>query len=205
MKNTVDDDNNGLLSRNPELMGAEDTVLLVLDAQEKLVPLVAGHQRVVWNIRRLIEGAATFGMCVTATEQYPQGLGPMVAELAGPLQEAGLKSIPAKTSFSCGGCADVVAMLRQWDRPRVLVVGIETHVCVQQSTLDLLAAGYRMYVAADAVGARQPVDHETALRRMDSAGVTLTTTESALCEWCRDSSVAQFKRISALLKEQPPG
>jgi nicotinamidase-related amidase len=86
----------------------------------------------------------------------------------------------------------------------VLVCGIETHVCILQTALDLAAAGFEPYVAVDAVGARQTVDHETALRRMESAGVILTTTETAMFEWCRTAEAPEFKTISALAKEKPP-
>ena len=85
-----------------------------------------------------------------------------------------------------------------------MVSGIEAHVCIQQTVLDLLANGYRVYVAVDAIGARYAVDYETALKRMDSAGATLTTTESALFEWCRMSGTPAFKKISALVREKPP-
>ncbi len=86
----------------------------------------------------------------------------------------------------------------------MLVSGIEAHVCVQQTVLDLLAGGYRVYVAVDAVGSRYAIDYETGLRRMESSGATLTTTESALFEWCQVSGTPTFKNISVLIREQPP-
>jgi nicotinamidase-related amidase len=84
------------------------------------------------------------------------------------------------------------------------VCGIETHVCILQTGLDLAAAGFEPYVAVDAVGARHAVDHETALRRMEAAGVILTTTEMAMFEWCRTAGTPEFKTISGLAKENPP-
>ena len=87
---------------------------------------------------------------------------------------------------------------------RVLVCGIETHVCVAQTALDLLADGWQVYVAVDAVGSRRDVDHETALRRMEAAGAVLTSTEAAMFEWCRIAGTSDFKKISALAKETPP-
>ncbi|MEK6235328.1 MAG: isochorismatase family protein, partial [Planctomycetales bacterium] len=87
---------------------------------------------------------------------------------------------------------------------RLLIAGIECHVCVQQTALDLMTAGFRVYLAVDAVASRFDVDYQTALRRMDSAGVVLTTVESALFEWCRESGTPEFKQISALVREQPP-
>ena len=187
------------LPRSPELMSADDTGLLVVDVQEKLIGLIAGHERIVWNLRRLLDGAKTLGVSAAATEQYPKGLGPTVPELA---QRLG--AIPDKLSFSCGACPDI---FRQWDGrgiTRVLVAGIEAHVCVQQTVLDLLASGRRVYVAVDAIGSRCDIDYQTALRRMESAGATLTTTEAALFEWCERSGTPQFKEISRLVRETPP-
>src|SRR2546430_437038 len=119
------------LPRSPELMSAPDTGLLVVDVQGKLITLVPGYRGIIWNIRRLLDGAETLGVDRAATEQYPQGLGPTVPELA-----SRLGTIPAKNTFSCGGCP---AIFRNWESRgifKVLVAGIETHVCVQQTVLD---------------------------------------------------------------------
>ncbi len=187
------------LARSPELMSPGDTALLIVDVQEKLMPLIHGHIRITWNLRRLLDGAEALGVTALATEQYPQGLGPTIAELAGRLGE-----IPSKMTFSCCGCEPFVARLESLGVSKVLVAGIEAHVCIQQTVLDLLAGGYRVYLPVDAVGSRYSIDYETALRRMDSSGATLTTTESALFEWCQASGTPQFKKISALVREKPP-
>lgn len=181
-------------------MSVGDTGLLVVDVQEKLVPLIAENERVVWNCRRLIDGAKILGIPVVAAEQYPKGLGSTVPELA---QRLG--PIPSKLTFSCGGCAKMVQELRSHNVHKVLVCGIETHVCVQQTVIDLLADGWRVYLAVDAVGSRFPIDYETALGRMDSSGTTLTTTEAALFEWSQVAGTPEFKQISRLVQEEPPG
>ena len=187
------------LPRSPELMNRGDTALLVVDVQGKLVQLIPGHEHLVWNIGRLIDGAKILGLPVLATEQYPKGLGPTSPELA-----AKLGSIPAKLAFSCGECGELFEELGQKGIHRVLVCGIEAHVCVQQTVHDLLAAGFRVYIAADAVGARGRLDYEIALRRMDSAGATLTTVEAALFEWCDVAGTPEFKQISNLVKQPQP-
>jgi len=199
MQKTPATSNGEPLPRSPELMSADDTALLVVDVQGKLVTLVPGHRRIVWNIRRLIDAADAFGVAKSATEQYPQGLGPTVPELA-----AKLGDIPAKTTFSCGECGDLFRGWAERGIGKILLCGIEAHVCVQQTAFDLMAHGFRTYLAVDAVGSRFAVDYETALRRMDSAGVTLTTTEAAMFEWCGRSGTPAFKQISALVKEQSP-
>jgi nicotinamidase-related amidase len=187
------------LLRSPELMSRDDTALLVVDVQDRLIQLIPNHNRIVWNIRRLIDGANSLNVRVAATEQYPKGLGPTTKELAERLGE-----IPDKLTFSCGGCPEVFEAWRDAGVFKVLVVGIETHVCVQQTAMDLLADGFRVYLAVDALGSRHEVDFETALRRMDSSGATLTTTEAALFEWCDVAGTPEFKEISALVRESAP-
>ncbi len=187
------------LPPSPELMSAADTGLLVVDVQEKLVPAITGADRVVFNVRRLIDGAEVLGLPVVATEQYPRGLGPTVPELA---QRLG--NVPSKLTFSCGGCPEIFQDLEGRGVHKLLVCGLEAHVCVQQTVLDLLAHGWRVYVAVDAVGSRFEIDCRTALGRMDSAGAALTTTEAALFEWCRVAGTPQFKRISQLAQQQAP-
>ncbi|MBN1852528.1 MAG: isochorismatase family protein [Pirellulales bacterium] len=186
------------LLRSTELMRAGQTGLLVVDIQEKLIPHILDHARIVWNARRLIDGALTLGVAIAATEQYPRGLGKTVEPLASKLPGV----LPDKVAFSCGACGGIFTDWKKAGIHYVLVCGIETHVCVQQTALDLLAAGFRVYLAVDAIGARGWVDHEIALRRMESAGATLTTTEAALFEWCEKAGTAEFQTISQLVKER---
>jgi nicotinamidase-related amidase len=185
--------------RSPELMSADDTVLLVIDVQEKLMRLLPRRRRIIWNIRRLIDAARVLDVSVLATEQYPQGLGGTEPELASRLGPS-----PAKLGFSCASCPEVMGSIESSGVLKVLAVGIEAHVCVQQTVLDLLSASYRVYVAVDAVGSRSAIDCDTALRRMDSSGATLTTAESAMFEWCQAAGTPRFKAISALVRETPP-
>lgn len=178
-------------------MSIGETALLVVDVQERLVPAIADHRRVVFNTRRLIDGAKILGIPVVATEQYPKGLGPTVPELA-----ERLGPIPDKLTFSCCGCPEVFQKLRDEGIHKILVAGIEAHVCVQQTVLDLLGEGWRVYLAVDAVGSRSPLDRDTALRRMDSSGAVLTTAEAALFEWCQVAGTPLFKQISRLVREE---
>jgi nicotinamidase-related amidase len=179
-------------------MNREDTALLVVDAQEKLLAVIPDQARIVWNIRRLVDAARALSVPMAATEQYPEKLG-----LIPPVLRKHLGDVPSKLRFSACECGEIFDRWKALGRFRVLVCGIETHVCVMQTALDLVAAGFETYIAADAVGARHAVDHEFALRRMESAGVVLTTTEAAMFEWCRVAGTAEFKQISALVKESP--
>jgi nicotinamidase-related amidase len=188
------------LPRSTEMMSAADTALMLVDVQERLLAVVPQAARVEGNCRRLLDAANILGVRTAVTEQYPERLGPTAAELA---ERVGGRA-HAKLSFSCGSCGEIFGPWQAAGVHRVLLAGIETHVCIQQTALDLLAAGYQVYLAADAVAARHAIDHEIALRRMESSGVVLTTTEAAIFEWCEQAGTPEFRRISQLAKEAPP-
>jgi nicotinamidase-related amidase len=178
-----------------------DTGLLLIDAQERLLKVVPDSARIIWNCRRLLDAANILSVRAAVTEQYPERLGatePSLAErIAAPAH--------AKLAFSAGACGELFAQWRAEKVERILLCGIETHVCVAQTAFDLLAAGYQVFVPADAVGTRWPIDHEIGLRRMESSGVVITTTEAAIFEWCERAGTPEFKLVSALAKELPPG
>jgi nicotinamidase-related amidase len=187
------------LTRSPLLMSRQDTALLIVDMQPKLLNLIESGPTIVWNNRRLLDGAKLFDVPVMGTEQYPHGLGGTEPSLA-----ERMPSPAAKVAFSCGACTQLFENLAADGRHKILVVGIETHVCIQQTVLDLLTACFEVYVAVDAVGARNDIDHRTALARMELAGATLTTTESALFEFCEEAGTDRFKAMSQLIQEPPP-
>jgi len=107
--------------------------------------------------------------------------------------------------FSCRECDSTFKELSSQGVHNLLICGIESHICVAQSSLDLLSQGFNVFVCVDAVGARHAIDHETALRRLENSGVVLTTTEAVLFEWCEKSGSDQFKQISKIVQQQPPG
>jgi nicotinamidase-related amidase len=178
-------------------MSAGDTGLLVIDVQEKLIPKIHDAAAVVRNIAFLIDAAQQLNLLVQATEQYPKGLGATVPELA---QRLPLR--PDKVAFSCCAVPVVVENFRRAARPNIVLAGIETHVCVQQTALDLLSQGFEVFVAADAVGSRYVIDHDMALRRLERAGAVLTTAESCVFEWVGSAAHPQFKAISRLVQER---
>jgi nicotinamidase-related amidase len=182
---------------HPSQMTPADTALLVIDVQEKLVPKILGADALVRNIAFLVEAARLLGVPVQATEQYPKGLGPTVAALRPHLPER-----PDKVGFSSCAVPSVVETLRRGGRTKVLLAGIETHVCVLHTALDLLALDFRVYVAADAIGSRYALDHELGLRRMERAGAVLVTAETAVFEWAGGADHPQFKAVSRLVQER---
>lgn len=184
------------LVRSPLLLSRERSLLLIVDAQQRLLPLSRNADTVRWNLRRLAEGARLLEVPTLGTEQYPERLGATIEEL-----QPYLLDVPGKMSFSCGGCTEFVAQLDALTVTQIVVAGIETHVCVLQTVFDLLAAGFDVFVVVDAVSARHQIDHDTALRRMEMAGATLITVESTLFEWCVVSGTDVFRQISQLVRE----
>lgn len=178
-------------------MSAGDTGLLVIDVQEKLLPRILDASLLVRNLAFLIDAAGLLELPVQATEQYPRGLGPTVPELAGRLPERF-----DKVAFSCCALPQVVERFHRAARPRIVLAGIESHVCVLHTALDLLALDFRVYVVADAVGARARIDHEMALRRLERAGAVLVSTEMCVFEWLGSSGHPRFKAISQLVQER---
>jgi nicotinamidase-related amidase len=178
-------------------MSTADTGLLVIDVQDKLMAMIPGADRVIGNIGFLIDAARLLEMPVQATEQYPKGLGPTVAELARRLPER-----PDKTAFSSCAVPAVLANFARAARPRILLAGIEAHVCVLQTALDLLAHNLQVFVAADAVASRYAVDQELALRRLEHEGAVVTTSEAAVFEWVGGADHPRFKDISRLVQER---
>jgi nicotinamidase-related amidase len=171
--------------------------LLVIDFQDRLVPHIAEHASVLAQAERMIQAAAALDLPITLTEQYPQGLGPTAPTIAQATKEA---TRLEKTTFSC--CADQACRQRLASvmRPQVLMVGIEAHVCVLQTALDLLAMQMRPVVLADAVGSRRPLDCNVALDGMRAAGAVVTTVESAIFQLVHEAGTELFKRILPLVR-----
>lgn len=175
-------------------------VLVVIDVQEKLMPVIDGADEVVRNIERLIRGAHVLGVPVIVTEQYVKGLGPTVAPVRTALEETSGYRPLEKSCFSAHGCEPFAAQLAALERRQVLVAGVETHVCVWQTVRDLLGTGVQVTILSDAVSSRTPQNKEIALRRMASEGVKLSSTEMALFELTAVSATDEFRAISRLVK-----
>jgi isochorismate hydrolase len=175
-------------------------MLLVIDVQEKLLPSIDDGERVVRQCDRLIRFAKMFDMPVLLTEQYPKGIGPTDGRL---VQTAGVdaSAIATKMRFSCCGDEGIRERLREMDREQIVVCGIEAHVCVQQTSLDLFVLDYQVVVCADAVGSRRTFDYEVALDRMRQGGVAVSTVESVMFELCGECGTERFKSMLSLVKD----
>ncbi len=185
------------MERHPSLANAEDSILVVIDPQEKLVRMIHNREEVVDTIVRLLKFAAIFDIPVVLTEHYPQGLGYTVDEVKGAI--AAYEPV-VKRIFSCFGVPEFAEALAATGRKRLLVTGIETHICVSQTVHDALQRGYLVQVVADGTGTRKREDHETALSRMRGEGAVITTSEALIYEvTCRADS-GEFKSVLDLVK-----
>jgi nicotinamidase-related amidase len=176
---------------------ADRAQLLVVDVQETLLPHITDHETVVAQSVRAIRAARELGLPITLTEQYPRGLGHTDTAVA---EAAAGCNLFEKTAFSAWQDSACREHLLALARPQVLLVGIETHVCVQQTAFDLLAAELFPFVLADAVGSRRPIDRDAALDHQRAAGVNVTTVESAIFEMLDRAGTELFKRLLPIVR-----
>ena len=185
------------MKRHPQILQKQKTALLIIDIQEKINAVMLDREFLVHNTVKLIKGCKILGVPIFITEQYPKGLGTTEPEIMEALGQA----LPLqKMTFSCGGVAALLSAFKKKSIKQVMVAGIEAHVCVQQTALDLLANRYQVHVIRDAVSSRKTTDAEAALARLQNAGAVLTTVEAALFELLERAGTPQFKEISRLVK-----
>ncbi len=178
---------------------AAQSLLLVIDVQERLSAAMNQDelQRLLKHTGILLESAHALAVPVIVTEQYVKGLGATVAALK---EKTSGASFHEKLSFSCCGNEDFMEQLRLSGRTQVIVCGMETHVCVLQTVLDLLQAGFIVHVVNDAVMSRAPANRDTALEAMTLAGAVPTSTESVVFQWLKVAGTDVFKLVSKLVK-----
>lgn len=178
----------------PSTLERTTSLLLVIDFQARLMPAIEGAAAVVANARRLLRAAELFEVPAVFTEENAAGLGATVPELA-----AATRQIVHKMSFDA--CRTARFIGRLGDRPQIVVAGCETHVCVLQTVLGLIAAGRRhVYVVRDAVGSRSAESKETAIQRMARHGAEIVTTEMVVFEWLGGAEDPRFRDVLALVK-----
>lgn len=181
--------------RSSLLTSPELSLVLVSDLQTRLLAAMPDQSRLIAQCRLLLRGAKLLDVPVVGTEQYPQGLGRTLPEIAEFLPDP-----PEKLRFSCVEALQLPPVAERTDgRSRVVLLGIETHVCILQTAFDLQSLGYEVLLPVDALSSQQEIDHVTALRRMETAGMTLTTVQSLLFEWCETAAHPHFKTLSRLV------
>ena len=177
-----------------------DAFLIVIDVQQKLMPVISDREAVERNIERLVRGSKIVDMPAIVTEQYVQGLGPTVPLIRSAFEETWGYEPIAKACFSSYGCAEFVTITRNLHRKQAIVAGVEAHVCVYQTVGDLLVNGYDVTIVVDAISSRTQANKEIAIRRMMADGARLSSTEMVLFELTVNSGTDEFREISRLVK-----
>lgn len=181
---------------NIGLLNRTETVLLIIDLQARLMPVIADAAQVFSQVNRLIAGAEILQVPTIITEQYPQGLGHTATEVLLPSQPL----IIEKISFSCLLSDTIHDKLRTYQAKSLVLAGVEAHICVLKTALDALDNGYEVHIVADAVSSRRLFDKEIALARLRQAGAYIATTEMILFQLMNEAGTAEFKQISKLIK-----
>ncbi|HEX7832094.1 MAG TPA: hydrolase [Thermoanaerobaculia bacterium] len=177
-----------------------NAALVVVDVQERLMPVIHDADLVAQNLDRLVRGCHILGIPTILTEQYVKGLGATIPSLRATFGETyGYQPIE-KMTFSAMGADSFAAQLGALNRKQVLIAGVESHVCVYQTVRDLVAAGFAVTLIADAMSSRTPANKEIGVKRMLADGATLSSTELALFELLVTSGTDEFRAISKLVK-----
>lgn len=181
------------------LANAHESVLCLIDIQPRLLAAMdqAEQAAVVTNSSKLLQAAKVLQIPRLFSEQYPQGLGQCHSAL---LSQAGNSPVISKTVFSCLSCEDWQHELDKLGRRQLIMTGIEAHICVAQTALEALEAGYDVHIVADAIAARGSDNKQLALTRLAHAGATINNVESVLFEWMRSAQHPDFKTISKLIQ-----
>ena len=179
------------------MLKPEKTVLTIVDVQGKLAQMMSGKQALFENLQKIIKGIQALEIPILWVEQNPEGLGSTIPEVAELL--AGINPI-SKLSFSCCKNERFIQALKAANCNQILIVGIEAHICVYQTAMDLVKLGYEVEVVTDAVSSRTVENKNVALQKMSRAGVSLTSTEMALFELLEVAEGEQFKEILKIVK-----
>lgn len=184
-----------------DVLDREEALLLVVDVQERLVKAIDKelYAQSARNIRIAVEAAAALGLPIFVTEQYPKGLGRTVADVAGVLEGKNFRLLE-KVAFSCARDEGFLSALASAGRRQVVIVGMETHVCVYQTSVDLIRAGYSVFVLDDAVCSRFRHNYLSGLQALRDAGATVYSTETALFQLLKVAATPEFRTVSALIK-----
>lgn len=182
------------------LCNAKTSQLVVIDIQERLAAVMPDKvlASMMHNTETLLKAANLLEITVIRSEQYPQGLGKSKTEVSQHFNDE--TALVEKTCFACTDSPDFTHQLSKKRRPQIILTGIESHICVLQTALELHAQGFQVFVVEDAVCSRDRKNHKNAIKRLRAAGVTISNTESVIFEWLGDAQHEHFKAISKLIK-----
>ena len=183
---------------HPSILDPEKTALVVVDFQEAFRGVIQGAERLTASIRNVVRGFAALELPIIITEQYPKGLGRTVDEILTILPEG--TPIVEKTAFSSCGAGGFSEVLEEYGTKQIVLCGIETHICVNQTAHDLIYRRYQVHILTDAVGSRFDVNKRAGLKKMTASGAIPSSVEMALFELMRDSKHGKFREIQSIIK-----
>ena len=184
------------LNNNRQVILEDETLLLIMDMQEKLIKNIKGDQLLIFNIKKLIDACNLLNVRIAITEQNPLKLGMTLESVL----ENNKYPKFEKMEFSCSKNDRFINYIEKYDFKNIIVCGIESHICILQTSIDLLTKGFNILIPRDAIGSRSDIDNDTAFLRLISSGAVASTTESLICELCKSSNRKEFREISKILK-----
>lgn len=183
--------------KSPDLVCRDRSFLLLVDIQQRLVPAMHEPDALIQNINRLVRAAGIFQIPLIISEQYPAGLGPTVDQIeldhSDPIRFE-------KTTFSCREQMDIFERQKEMGRDQAIIAGIESHICVMQTAMDLFHSGFPSFLVADAISSRNPDHQELARFRAIQQGIQCLPCESVLFEWCESAQHPDFRSVSRLIR-----
>ena len=174
----------------------DETLLLIVDMQEKLISNIQNNQLLIFNIKKLIEACNLLKVPIVITEQNPLKLG----KTLGLIIESKEYPIFEKMEFSCSKNKYFLDYIKKYNFKNIILCGIESHICILQTSIELLEKGLNILIPKDAIGSRNEIDNDTAFSRLILCGAIASTTESIICELCKTSNRKEFREVSKILK-----
>ena len=187
---------NSRLIKNNNILVEDETLLLIVDVQEKLIKNIKDYQLIIFNIKKLIDTCKLLNVRIAITEQNPLKLGKTLEAIT----ENNEYPYFEKMEFSCSKNMNFIKYISEYNFKNIIVCGIETHICILQTCIDLLQKDLNILIPRDAIGSRHEIDNDTAFIRLALSGAVASTTESLICELCKTSSRKEFKEVSKILK-----
>ena len=183
--------------RHPNLLRKDDTLLVVVDIQTKLLSVMFEKERLISSCSKLIQAGKLLGIPMVMTEQYPEGMGRTDPKISEQIQDMG---IIEKLSFSCCGVSDFNQKIAGFGKKQIMMIGIESHICILQTVHDLIRQGYFLFVPYDGISSRREGDYKNALDRMRQVGAVIGSVESAIFELMEKAGTPIFRQISRIIK-----
>ena len=184
-------------NNNIKTLLEDETLLLIVDVQQNLISHINGNKLLIFNIKKLIDTCNLLNVHIAITEQNPLKLGMTLESILDKNEFPKFE----KMEFSCSENKNFINYINEFNFKNIIVCGIESHICILQTSIDLLEKGFNILIPRDAIGSRNEIDNETAFLRLILSGAVASTTESLICELCKTSSRKEFREVSKILKK----